>query len=301
MKNYPSKLLLFGEYGLLTGSAGLAIPYNRFYGSLKLYTMGQATGFQIKSNWVINRFAEYLGKNKQLIFEFEQLSIELSNGLYFESNIPEHTGLGSSAAMCAAIYERYCLNIKEDINDIRNDLAQMVNFFHPKSSGNDALISYLNKPLLFQANGDIKEIDIPKSLNGDQLNFFLVDSQYPGNPASLIEEIMLRYRDADYKAKIDNYYLPLTNNCVESLIDGDKNRFFEELKALINFQLDFLEFAYPQYLVPIIQEGLKNNLFYLKIMGAGGGGYLIGFTQNLELCKEYFNKQKIKIIPIQVN
>ena len=77
MKNYPSKLLLFGEYGLLTGSAGLAIPYNRFYGSLKLYTMGQATGFQIKSNWVINRFAEYLGKNKQLIFEFEQLSIEL--------------------------------------------------------------------------------------------------------------------------------------------------------------------------------------------------------------------------------
>ena len=55
---FYSKILLFGEYGIIQDSKGLSIPYNFYNGALK--TDGNKTDEAIKSNQSLHRFATYL-------------------------------------------------------------------------------------------------------------------------------------------------------------------------------------------------------------------------------------------------
>ena len=85
---FYSKILLFGEYGIIKNSKGLSIPYNFFKGGLKL---GDLSNELIKeSNEVLNGFADFLSKIKGSLVEFENKKIkeDLSKGMYFDSTIP---------------------------------------------------------------------------------------------------------------------------------------------------------------------------------------------------------------------
>ena len=62
---FYSKILLFGEYGIIKNSKGLSIPYNFFKGALK--TDENLSESAVKSNSYLKSFVEYLeeiSKNK---------------------------------------------------------------------------------------------------------------------------------------------------------------------------------------------------------------------------------------------
>ena len=55
---FYSKILLFGEYGIIEDSKGLSIPYNFFNGALKIsdYSSEESK----KSNSILRHFSDYL-------------------------------------------------------------------------------------------------------------------------------------------------------------------------------------------------------------------------------------------------
>ena len=55
---FYSKILLFGEYGIIKDSKGLSIPYNFYNGALK--RDGITSVAALKSNANLKRFAGYL-------------------------------------------------------------------------------------------------------------------------------------------------------------------------------------------------------------------------------------------------
>ena len=55
---FYSKILLFGEYGIIKDSKGLSIPYNFYNGALKIEE--SLHGEAEKSNIQLQRFAVYL-------------------------------------------------------------------------------------------------------------------------------------------------------------------------------------------------------------------------------------------------
>ena len=73
------------------------------------------------------------------------------HGLYFESSIPQSYGIGSSGALCAAIYARYTTELippsgsitQKDIKELRHIFSGIESFFHGKSSGIDPLSCYM--------------------------------------------------------------------------------------------------------------------------------------------------------------
>ena len=107
---FYSKILLFGEYGIIKDSKGLSIPYNFYNGALKMdafHTMNTH-----KSNQNLKRFSVYLEnlqkKDSPLVtFDLEKLKRDIEGGLYFDSSIPQGYGVGSSGALVAAIYDKY--------------------------------------------------------------------------------------------------------------------------------------------------------------------------------------------------
>ena len=107
---FYSKILLFGEYGIIKDSKGLSIPYNFYNGALKIDEIPDASTH--KSNQSLKRFSAYLEnlqkEDSSLVsFDIEKLKSAIKAGLYFDSSIPQGYGVGSSGALVAAIYDKY--------------------------------------------------------------------------------------------------------------------------------------------------------------------------------------------------
>ena len=74
---FYSKILLFGEYGIIKDSKGLSIPYNFYNGALKIDS--DLSEVQQKSNNNLKRFSNYLAElqtsNPNLVqFNLEELT-----------------------------------------------------------------------------------------------------------------------------------------------------------------------------------------------------------------------------------
>ena len=104
---FYSKILLFGEYGIIKNSKGLSIPYNFYNGALKVDENPSEEA--IKSNESLGRFASYLetlqvDQPDLVQFNIETLKADVAEGMYFDSTIPQGYGVGSSGALVASIY-----------------------------------------------------------------------------------------------------------------------------------------------------------------------------------------------------
>ena len=72
---FYSKILLFGEYGIIKDSKGLSIPYNFYNGALKVDE--NPTQEAIKSNTSLRKFVTYLENLQQEQPELVTFNIEI--------------------------------------------------------------------------------------------------------------------------------------------------------------------------------------------------------------------------------
>ena len=88
---FYSKILLFGEYGIIQDSKGLSIPYNFYNGALK--NDGNSSESAMKSNESLKKFVFYLEQlqteQPELVtFDLTTLQNDVNNGMYFDSSRP---------------------------------------------------------------------------------------------------------------------------------------------------------------------------------------------------------------------
>ena len=104
---FYGKILLFGEYGIIKDSMGLSIPHTYYKGAFQFEPTFNEE--QSKSNENLFKYLTYLKSDKAPCrFNTTAFENDLNNGLYFDSSIPQGFGVGSSGALVAAIYDRYC-------------------------------------------------------------------------------------------------------------------------------------------------------------------------------------------------
>lgn len=191
---FYSKILLFGEYGIIEDSKGLSIPYNFYNGTLK--TDDKDSDFAKKSNQSLIKFCDHLhqlqAEDPQLVsFDLDKLKNDLALGMYFDSTIPQGYGVGSSGALVAAIYDKYAYDkitvlenlTREKLLKLKDIFGKMESFFHGKSSGLDPLNSYLSLPILINSKTNIEPTGIPSQQANGQGAVFLVDSGIIGETA----------------------------------------------------------------------------------------------------------------------
>ena len=44
------------------------------------------------------------------------------------------------------------------------------------------------------------------------------------------------------------------------------------------------------------QKGIESNDYYLKLCGSGGGGYILGFTEDYEKAKKVLQDYKLELV-----
>jgi mevalonate kinase len=52
----------------------------------------------------------------------------------------------------------------------------------------------------------------------------------------------------------------------------------------------------PDHLVSVWQKGIETNDYYLKLCGSGGGGFILGFTEDYEKAQESLKDYKLELV-----
>ncbi len=305
-RDFYSKILLFGEYSVICNSMGLTIPYNKYSG--KLQKNDNLDEELQRSSESLHGFYEYLLKlseqNELMVsLNLSGFKNDLENNLYFNSNIPQGYGVGSSGAICAATYDRYCIhkliiNGSKSLAELKQVFAQMESYFHGVSSGLDPLNSYLKKPLLIHDKETIELIEKPKGLNSDKLVTFLVDTRISGETEHLVNLFFNKCRYYRFYKEIKNKLIPLNNKCITLYMNGDLNGFLTEVKKLSMFFYEHFKPMIPLSFRELWEKGISGSTYTLKLCGSGGGGFLLGFTRDFEATKKEFpgfTLQKVEI------
>jgi len=304
---FYSKILLFGEYGIIKDSKGLSIPYNFYNGALKVDENPSAEA--VKSNQSLRRFVDYLeqlqkSKPGLVTFNIESLKTDVERGMYFDSSIPQGYGVGSSGALVAAIYDKYANHkitvlenlTREKLLQLKAIFSEMESFFHGKSSGLDPLNSYLSIPILINSKDNIEATGIPSQSATGKGAVFLLDSGIVGETAPMVNIFMENLKDQGFRKMLKTQFVKYTDACVENFLGGDIKSLFANTKKLSKVVLNNFKPMIPQEFHGVWQHGIDTNDFYLKLCGSGGGGYILGFTEDLEKAKQSLKDYKLEVV-----
>ena len=300
MKRYHGKLILFGEYSMIFGSEALLIPYYSAFGEWSsVINRPSERGFE--SNASIRKFYDYLRDHEEFrILDLRRFDMELNAGLFFDSTIPLGYGVGSSGALVAAIYDRYKLIEINDIPKLKEFLAKMESFFHGSSSGMDPLQCYLGKPFILSQqttdNGQQTSFTIlDDDFISDDIHIFLIDTKIKSPTAPLVEKFKELRKDSSYLDKFDNEYVPIVSKCIKSLTDKKDEEFYNYLSQLSKLQIELLSHTIPEETRKFFLTNINNEGFQVKLCGAGGGGFLLGFTKDIEKTNNYWQNTEYHI------
>lgn len=304
---FYSKILLFGEYGIIKDSKGLSIPYNFYKGALKIGDV--PTDVTEKSNGNLSRLATHLQTLIDTDGAFPHMDIaamraDIAAGMYFDSSIPQGYGVGSSGALVAAVYDKYATDkitvlenlTREKLLTLKEIFGKIESFFHGKSSGLDPLNSYLSLPILINSQQDIEPAGIPSQTQSGRGAVFLLDSGMIGETAPMVNIFMESMKQEGFRKMLKNKFVKYTDMCVEDFLSGDVKGLFGNVKKLSGIVLDNFKPMIPVQFHALWKNGLDTGDYYLKLCGSGGGGYILGFTEDLDKAQKSLKDYKLEVV-----
>ncbi len=293
---FNSKILLFGEYSLMKGSMALSIPFEKYNGQLlfdNILQKTQSTHYSVK--YLIEYLSFLVNSEFENQLKLDDFKHDIEQGLIFETNIPISYGLGSSGVIVASIYNTYANNPANKLNELKSIFSKMESYYHGKSSGLDPLVSFLNKPILITKNQEIKTVSLPPKNMFGKGGIFLVDTKTTGETQPLVNWFLNKYGNFEYQKRIQHQLIPLNNNSISHMLSGDFNSLLSNVKSISKFTLENFEPMIPDSVKHIWDIGLKTNDYYLKLCGSGGGGMMLGFTDDIKDTTAKLNKLNTKI------
>jgi mevalonate kinase len=283
---YYSKVILFGEYSMIFDATALMIPLKRFSAQWQ-FPQSRNMAASLTSNQSLKRFYQYISENETLsyLFDLQALKKDLDEGLFLASNVPSGYGLGSSGTLVAAVYDRYALQKTENYLQLKTLFGQMESHFHGSSSGIDPLQCYLGKPFKITPKGvELLSDDFLKK----DIHICLIDTKIKSNTKPLVNHFKAQRENPGFLNRFQAEYVPCVTSCIDAMINSNKELFFNSLKRLTKGQLEFLRPMVTDNTLVHFSTDYDFN-FGVKISGSGGGGYVLGFTDDVEQVSKLLN------------
>lgn len=272
---------------MIENSQGLVVPYSFYKGTLKFSDLDN--DFEKNSNQSLGKYSNYLA-DLELPSDFklnvDAFKNDISKGLFFDSNIPQGYGVGSSGALVAAIFEKYSFTkrnpetiSKDELKDLKKVFGMLESYFHGTSSGMDPLICYMNLPILVENRENVGKVSLPKEELGKGA-IFLIDSGMTGETGPMIQIFFEKLKNEGFRKTLKEEFIRYNNACIEAFLKKDMNPFFRNMKKLSVWAYEHFRPMIPENVFNAWKKGLDSNAYYLKLCGSGGGGYILGFTKD---------------------
>lgn len=273
LNHCPAKVLLLGEYTILSGSKALALPFDKFNGHWSFEDNNSEARTQSQESLMA-----FLNHDSAHVIDRSRLVDDLKRGLWFDSSIPQGYGLGSSGALIAAVFSTYG-QVSGDLHKDKRALADLENYFHGASSGLDPLVSLIKKPLLIHDFAEVEVLEKKLDLSG----FFLLNTGKPRQTGPLVNIYQEKMKDPQFKRGCAEQLVQDVNLAIAALVNGETKNLFHNIWHISKFQWEYFPEMIPTQMRGIWTRGLETGDYVLKLCGAGGGGFLLGHSEKYDL------------------
>jgi len=168
-------------------------------------------------------------------------------------------------------------------------------FFHGRSSGLDPLISYLNKPVLINRDKQVSTIEFDVQKTG--IAMALIDTHTTSATGPLVQHFIDLFNLPEFEQAFQKQFVPANNACIESLLNGDQQHFFLNLEQLIRFEVYHFHRMIPVNFHRVISHAICSKV-YIKLLGSGGGGFLLAFADSQNVLDQWSKKCGIELLAI---
>lgn len=287
---YWSKVILFGEYSMIFDSTALVLPLKLFSAKWNA-DRGRSREFMSFSRKELSRFCGFLRGEERFsnVIDLDVLEADLQKGWYLDSDLPVGYGLGSSGTVVAAVYDRYAKTPVRDLMRLKDLFSQMESFFHGSSSGIDPLQCYLGRPFRITAEGAELLAD---GFLKNRLQICLIDTEMKSDTKPLVEYFKRQREKEEYLRDFQRDYLPYVKGCMDAVIQGDTDCFFKRFQKLTSAQRIFFSPMIPDPVAELFERTYDFH-FGVKILGSGGGGYILGFTDDRQKASTVLRDKKV--------
>ncbi len=303
---FYGKILLFGEYGIIEDSMGLSIPYDFYKGKL-IFEIDDPQ-VQKASNESLKCFFSYLkglheDGSSNVKLDLDTFKADIDRGMLFDSTIPQGFGVGSSGALVAAIYDKYAINridkenlSNDDIVVLKNIFGQMESVFHGKSSGLDPLICYLNLPILIKSKTELESVGLPAETADGKGAIFLLNTGNPGKTQPMVNIFLEKLKQEGFRNVMKQEFKKYNDACIEAFLSKDFKPLLSNMKHLSTVLFDHFRPMIPDVFHKFWKDGIESDAYYLKLCGSGGGGFILGFTKDIDVAREKLKAHQLDVI-----
>ncbi len=300
----PAKIILFGEHFVVYGEPAIVLAIDkRAYAKVesrddkRLYL--RSVNLNLAGYFENGVFKVEQGDAKEAKMKFEPVKLAVNRvletcgknvGLDIEisSSVPVAAGLGSSAAVVAAVTTAVgaLLNVKMSKEDVFRITYEAEKIVHGTPSGIDPAISTFGGTLLFQMDTGFKPLEV-------KMDIPLVIGDTGVERLTRVQVEKVREVKEKYPQVVDQIMLA-AREIVLRAIDAIKENDLDVLGDLMNINHALLYGigVSDESLEWLINAARKAGALGAKLTGAGGGGCMIALARNerLEQVSEAIQK-----------
>jgi mevalonate kinase len=123
-----------------------------------------------------------------------------------------------------------------------------------------------------------------------------MDSGKISSTAPMVNIFMEKMKKDGFRKIMNEKFIRYTNLCVDNFLNGDLSDLFNNTKKLSRIVLKNFKPMIPKEFHSVWKKGIDNDSYFLKLCGSGGGGYILGFTENFEEARKQLKDHKLKVV-----
>ncbi|NJO21337.1 MAG: mevalonate kinase, partial [Spirulinaceae cyanobacterium RM2_2_10] len=126
--------------------------------------------------------------------------------------------------------------------------------------------------------------------------FFLLDTGKARKTDDMVRLFMEKMEQEGFRKLFIEEFIKFNDNCIRAFLKGDTKDLFANLRHLSRFAYEFFMPMIPSIFRKLWRQGLDTGTYYLKLCGAGGGGFILGFTEDLKKAETMLKGYKIEVV-----
>ena len=276
----PGKIILFGEHAVVYGEPAIAVPVSA-----------------VQARAVVS--ADLSGEPGEIQFEAPDINLSAALGeldpdhplraavaaaagedrlgqipacrIEIRSTIPPSSGLGSSAAVSAAVIRAFSAFLGQRLSDaeVSSLIYEVEKIHHGTPSGIDNSVVVYQKPVFYQLARPLEFLTIPSPFE-----LLIADSGLPGNTRQAVAEVRARWKAAPEESEQIFARIGRIAQTAKELLSAGR---LDGLGSLMNENQNLLHklgVSTPE-LDRLLESARKAGAQGAKLSGGGLGGHII--------------------------